>query len=262
MGWTGRYGLDFNLWIGIIEPIASQTEQVDTGFQWKYKVRIIGHHGDIRETDNANISNALVVLPTTAGSGGGDRIRTPRISEGDTVIGFMTQGVRYITGVMPRTRFVDYSDPGLFNERLAGFTENNKNYGKNSVVGGVFNAPNGPETPNGPPGVNATNRESARNLLEEIGINPNSGVSSNSIIKPPITPEDQPWNGGSITKQQLDYIVAQGGSAEFTGSNAIDGTVLTEAEIKVNQVNMAYQQALDQNIITHGEYLYRTGGGD
>ena len=145
----GQHGGEF--WIGTVVAYAAQKDQIESGFGWMYKVRIDGDHnkgkpGDATVTKDEDLSYAYCLLPTTAGSGAGYKLRSVRISQGDTVFGLRGGGVgapSFIIGVLPRTRFTELEESGNF-ATLSGFYESLKN---NGILSGEFNDQIGPGTP-------------------------------------------------------------------------------------------------------------------
>ena len=135
-------------WVGKVASYDSQTAQIDQGWGWRYKVRILGDHSDggsksLTVVPDEKLSYAYVLLPTTAGSGGAFKLRSVRISQGDMVYGVHGgDGPRMILGVFPRTRQSTASS-GVFGT-LSGFTGSLKNTG---ILDGEFNEQIGPATP-------------------------------------------------------------------------------------------------------------------
>ena len=135
-------------WVGKVASYDSQTAQIDQGWGWRYKVRILGDHSDggsksLTVVPDEKLSYAYVLLPTTAGSGGAYKLRSVRISQGDMVYGVHGgDGPRMILGVFPRTRQSTASS-GVFGT-LSGFTGSLKNTG---ILDGEFNEQIGPTTP-------------------------------------------------------------------------------------------------------------------
>ena len=135
-------------WVGKVASYDSQTAQIDQGWGWRYKVRILGDHSDggsksLTVVPDEKLSYAYVLLPTTAGSGGAYKLRSVRISQGDMVYGVHGgDGPRMILGVFPRTRQSTASS-GIFGT-LSGFTGSLKNTG---ILDGEFNEQIGPTTP-------------------------------------------------------------------------------------------------------------------
>ena len=108
------YGLNTHRWIGIVLPYNSQQNQIngDAGFGWRYRVAIMGYHPKDSSIRDEEIVFALVALGVSDGTGAGNRQRTPRISQGDVVIGIFLDGDNrqnpVITGVLGRTEGVKY----------------------------------------------------------------------------------------------------------------------------------------------------------
>ena len=109
-------------WVGKVVSYESQKEQIDEGWGWRYKVRILGDNSNDKTTSDGELSYAMCLLPTTAGSGAAYKLRSVRVSQGDMVFGvYGGNGPRMILGVFPRTRFTEESTSGNF-ETLSGFT--------------------------------------------------------------------------------------------------------------------------------------------
>lgn len=202
-------------WIGKIVPFKDQEQQVITGgVGWRYKVRIMGDHSDNDNIPDKELDYAFVLLPTTAGSGGGGRIRTPRIVQGDMVYGVYgggdSTGIRLIIGVFPRTDTITYKKvagggkfdpiPGWFGDLKASpITQQNQVNQANLV------------TPNDVQKINYSNRELSADRLAEMGIpvsQDGKGPAANAVTPPPKTPADKEWVPGTpITSQQLDHMI-------------------------------------------------------
>ena len=95
-------------WIGKVVSFDSQADQVTgQGWGWRYKVRIMGDYSEQDGIEDKDVIYAMVLLPATAGSGAREMMQTPRISQGDTVIGrFLADDDQapIIDGVLPRTK--------------------------------------------------------------------------------------------------------------------------------------------------------------
>ena len=92
----GRDG--FRWWIGQIAQTASAPEQANgEGWAFRYKVRILGYHPDnYSELSDEDLPWAGVMMPTTAGSGGGGFAQSARINQGDIVVGFFPYLVGFL----------------------------------------------------------------------------------------------------------------------------------------------------------------------
>ena len=259
---SGSFGkTPLQSWIGKIVPFKNQVQQVKTGgWGWRYKVRIMGDHSNNDNIPDKDLDYAYVLLPTTAGSGGGGRIRTPRLVQGDMVYGVYgggdSTGIRLILGVFPRTDTITYkSGGGKFNPIQGWFgnlkpspiTEQNEVNQANI------------STPNNKPTVNYSNRELSAGQLAAIGISPlqMNGPAANVYTPPPRTRADKPWNGGNITSAQLNYIRDMGGSPDYTGwKSEASGTIveeLSEENIRWRHVHDAESQAIKQRLIIEEE---------
>ena len=208
----GRHDVEF--WIGTVVAYASQEEQINEGFGWMYKVRIDGDHSKNEDqVKDEQLSYAYCILPTTAGSGAAFKLRSARISQGDTVFGVRGGGVgapAFIIGVFPRTRLTKNSS-GNFG-LLSGF------YGslvKNKTLSGEFNDQIGPATPGvtplPPKTYNKSNKDDSSEKLSQFGYDRNQdGVidDAEKKLKPPITAVDKRYDKGeSITTGQLKHIL-------------------------------------------------------
>ena len=208
----GRHDVEF--WIGTVVAYASQEEQINEGFGWMYKVRIDGDHSKNEDqVKDEQLSYAYCILPTTAGSGAAFKLRSVRISQGDTVFGVRGGGVgapAFIIGVFPRTRLTKNSS-GNFG-LLSGF------YGslvKNKTLSGEFNDQIGPATPGvtplPPKTYNKSNKDDSSEKLSQFGYDRNQdGVidDAEKKLKPPITAVDKRYDKGeSITTGQLKHIL-------------------------------------------------------
>ena len=130
-------------WVGKVVSYDAQKDQIEDGWGWRYKVRILGDNSDVDQVKDDGLSYAICLLPTTAGSGAAFKLRSVRISQGDMVYGiYGADGPRMILGVFPRTRQSTASS-GIFGT-LSGFTGSLKNTG---ILDGEFNEQIGPTTP-------------------------------------------------------------------------------------------------------------------
>ena len=156
-------------WTGKVVGFDSQKDQIENGWGWRYKVRIMGDNSDVDNVTDDQLSYAYSLLPTTAGSGGAYKLRSVRISQGDTVHGIRGHGGPLtITGVFPRTRNTILSD--------APFGTKSGFYGDledNGIISGEFNEQVGPATPGGVPLINKSNRENPKDKVSELGYDPN-----------------------------------------------------------------------------------------
>ena len=195
--YKSQLGHKVQFWVGVVVGYEYQKEQLSNGNDWRYKVRIIGDHSDVDQVDDKDLSYANVLLSTDAGSGAGYKLRSARISQGDTVYGIRGPYIpTFIIGVEPRKRSTILHSDGKF-KTLSGFYESLTN---NNTLSGEFNEQLGPATPGGAPYTKTkTEREPATEKLNEIGIDPNQqGVVEN--VNEQITPSTgdvtESWNTG------------------------------------------------------------------
>ena len=140
----GKEGAQF--WVGKIISYADQEEQIEGGFGWRYKVRILGDNSDTDNIEDQYLSYATVLLPTTAGTGAAYKLRSVRLSQGDMVFGVRGGGTaapKFIIGAFPRTRKTSTSS-GKFGT-LSGFYGSLN--GDTGILDGEHNEQIGPKTP-------------------------------------------------------------------------------------------------------------------
>ena len=89
--WIGQI-VDSTKWAGNLPSTPTDTTEEQKGFDFRYKVRIMGYHtavpGDLSDDD---LPWASVMLPVTAGTSGGTRT-TPKLRQGNFVYGFFLDG--------------------------------------------------------------------------------------------------------------------------------------------------------------------------
>ena len=206
-------------WVGTVVAYDSQKEQIEGGWGWRYKVRIMGDNTNTDQITDQQLSYAYVLLPTTAGSGGAFKMRSVRISQGDFVYGVRGGGAgapTMILGVFPRTAAQSSGDGNFKN--LSGF------YGSlgspNKTLSGEFNEQKGPNTPGvtalDPKEQNLSNRPDPSPLLETVGVDPKDDTTIDNLEKngkdgkldPKRKPKDTAWKEGDpINKDQVLFIL-------------------------------------------------------
>ena len=207
-------------WVGTVVAYDSQKEQIEGGWGWRYKVRIMGDNTNTDQITDQQLSYAYVLLPTTAGSGGAYKMRSVRISQGDFVYGVRGGGAgapTMILGVFPRTASQGSGDGNFKN--LSGF------YGSlgspNKTLSGEFNEQKGPNTPGvtalDPKEQNLSNRPDPSPLLETVGVDPKDDKTIDNLEKngdgsgkldPKRKPENTAWKEGDpINKDQVLFIL-------------------------------------------------------
>ena len=89
--WIGQV-VDSTKWAGNLPSTPTKTTKEQKGFDFRYKVRIMGYHtaspDDLSDDD---LPWASVMLPVTAGTSGGTRT-TPKLRQGNFVYGFFLDG--------------------------------------------------------------------------------------------------------------------------------------------------------------------------
>ena len=232
-------------WVGTVVSYDSQKEQIEGGWGWRYKVRIMGDNTNTDQITDQQLSYAYVLLPTTAGSGGAFKMRSVRISQGDFVYGVRGGGAgapTMILGVFPRTS-TQSSGSGNF-ANTSGFTGGLK---KTKTLSGEFNEQKGPATPNvtplDPKEQNLSNRPDLSENVETIGYDANDDAIIDNVeekLTPPTTNPSTPWEvGDPITKAQLEYIL-----------NGVTNPPDPYYNYTDTQIVAAISQAIDQNLIS------------
>lgn len=126
----GRDG--FRWWIGQVAPTSAWQAQADgKGWGHRYKVRILGYHPyNTVELSDDDLPWAGVLMPTTAGSGGGHFSQSAAIAQGDVVVGFFLDGdnaqIPMIMGSFGKTPYVPSMEPSNPFMPFTGFTSNIK----------------------------------------------------------------------------------------------------------------------------------------
>ena len=232
-------------WVGTVVSYDAQKEQIEGGWGWRYKVRIMGDNTNTDQITDQQLSYAYVLLPTTAGSGGAFKMRSVRISQGDFVYGVRGGGAgapTMILGVFPRTS-QQSSGSGNF-ANTSGFTGGLK---KTKTLSGEFNEQKGPATPNvtplDPKEQNLSNRPDLSGNVETIGYDTNDDAiidNAEEKLTPPTTDPSTPWEvGNPITKGQLEYIL-----------NGVTNPPDPNYNYTDTQIVAAISQANEQNLIS------------
>ena len=174
-------------WVGKVVSYEEQKEQLDEGWGWRYKVRILGDNSDVDQVEGGELSYALCILPTTAGSGAAFKLRSVRISQGDMVYGvFGGDGPRIILGVFPRTT-KSATSAGKFGT-LSGFYGSLK---ENKTLSGEFNEQIGPKTPPtgpvGPKNYSKAEKKEPSDKAKELGVI--AGGDENVNVEEKLTPK-------------------------------------------------------------------------
>lgn len=147
--------------IGVILPFEDQKDQLEGNSPnacWRYRVAILGKHSfNDAEIGNKEIRYVNVALGCADGSGGGNRSRSARITQGDVVLVDYVEGEPFITNVLGRTQDVKFGS-GRFSSKTGLDVGNTK---ANILLGRQeFNQQTGCTTPlplpKGAPGSDTT----------------------------------------------------------------------------------------------------------
>ena len=162
-------------WVGTVVSYDKQKEQIEAGWGWRYKVRIMGDNTNSDQITDEQLSYAYVLLPTTAGSGGAFKMRSVRISQGDFVYGVRGGGAgapTMILGVFPRTKNQE-EGKGNFKNSTGFYGSLNSD---SEILDGEFNEQTGPATPftdpQGPKNYSKAEQREPSDKSEQLGVTP------------------------------------------------------------------------------------------
>ena len=89
--WIGQV-VDQSKWIGNLPTTPTDTTEDHKGFDFRYKVRIMGYHtGSPEDLPDDQLPWANIMYPVTAGTSGG-AVHTPQLRQGNFVYGFFLDG--------------------------------------------------------------------------------------------------------------------------------------------------------------------------
>ena len=89
--WIGQV-VDQSKWIGNLPTTPTDTTEEHKGFDFRYKVRIMGYHtGSPEDLPDDQLPWANIMYPVTAGTSGG-AVHTPQLRQGNFVYGFFLDG--------------------------------------------------------------------------------------------------------------------------------------------------------------------------
>ena len=210
-------------WIGKVVSIESQKEQTSGVKAWgiRYKVRLMGDYSARDDVEDKDVIYATCALGVTDGSGGAGKLKTSKISQGDTVTGIFLAADEQgpiIQNVLPRSA-VEVRGDGKFDAK-SGFTDQTKEglLGKQE-----FNEQDNVATPGlkdckGSQKGRGTGRTIPKKGLQKMGIDPNLKSQVNAIKKP------QKLN---IEVGNSDNISVKR-SGLFRGGEVIEGDLTTQ----------------------------------
>jgi len=254
-----------NNWLGIVLPKSSQERQMTGfgGYAIRRKVAIIGHTPSNRgEIDDKDVVFAIVALPSTAGSGAGNRKKTTRITQGDVVYGtFLDEETKQqpiILGVLGRTGNVTY-EKGVYGRYditsgFVGETQPLKLFGR-----GQTNEDDGDCTPISIPFEDAM-RLGAEMLSEKGGVPTEPTVGA--IPPPPklgeteVDPDiDEKITNAETDVQRLEDTQAAFDAQEAASEGSTDRETYEENEEKLNDARS------EVNSLKEAKNKYETGEG-
>ena len=271
----GRSGLQF--FIGTVVSFDHMKDQIANGYTWRYKVRIDGDQSVSKDqvTDD-KLKYSYCVLPTTAGSGAAYKLRSVRISQGDTVFGLRGGGEdppQFIIGVLPRTIYTSLKKSGNF-ATLSGFWSGG-GLKQNDTLSGEINGQLGPTTPGvtplDPKTYNKSNRDDPSGNLEQLGYDQNQDGEIDDVeakLTPPRVAGDRKWDEGEpINSAQLEYILSNQTRVEITrpepikvngevvgyeqvGTGTFRTVNLMDTEESSSYTRKVLDQAVTQNLVT------------
>jgi len=89
--WIGQI-VDSEVWETNLPGYRTETTDDQRGFDYRYKVRIMGYHTSSYELKDDELPWAPCMLPVTAGGGTGGSGQTPNLRQGNFVYGFFIDG--------------------------------------------------------------------------------------------------------------------------------------------------------------------------
>ena len=98
--------------IATVVSFKDQQEQVEgLGWGYRYKIAIMGDYSSNQsDVPNSKIDYGYCIVPTTAGSGGGNFTKSVHVAQGDIVFGVKVggkRGISIIIGLFPRSKVLN-----------------------------------------------------------------------------------------------------------------------------------------------------------
>lgn len=272
MGFAGELGLDevkksisdkgSPFWIGKVVSIDAQKEQTSGVKAWgiRYKVRLMGDYSARDDVEDKDVIYATCALGVTDGSGGAGKLKTSKISQGDTVTGIFLSADEQgpiIQNVLPRSA-VEVRGDGKFDAK-SGFTDQTKEglLGKQE-----FNEQDNVATPGlkdckGSQKGRGTGRATPKKGLQKMGIDPNLKSQVNALKKPlsSVTDALSSSSNDSSSSQKISDLVSsmkgQGNSAAYQEIESVKGTLtnrdrfLIKDKMRIEELATTF---LDENV--------------
>jgi len=256
------FGANTNEWIGIVLSAESQKGQIQgtDGVGCRYKVAIMGHHPtDQAELKDEDISYALVQFGVCDGSGAANKMRTPRISQGDVVRGIFLDGSGkqqpIIQGVLGRTSGTRYGK-GRF-ESKTGFWGGLKpgNLLERDETNETSSPPCVPKAiPKGSGSDKTAKRETDKEALKAAGIDPDGEPKVGEVKKPEgngLTAEEQ----AEILKEQQTGTVKTDEQLQAEEGGPSNTVPTEEVETREQRQEREDREAA-QALLDSGEFLF------
>tara|TARA_A100001388_G_scaffold192516_1_gene145032 strand:+ start:772 stop:2043 length:1272 start_codon:yes stop_codon:yes gene_type:complete len=248
-----QYGkIPLKSWVGKVVSYEAQKDQIEDGWGWRYKVRILGDDSNSQNVADQELSYAICLLPTTAGSGAAYKLRSVRVSQGDMVYGiYGGDGPRLIIGVFPRTALTDTTS-GNFGT-LSGF------YGDledNGILDGEYNGQVGPATP----GATALD---PKEWTKATANNPSEKVKELVPVKKNEDGEFQQITEEETEKNDVKNTAGKVNDAWKPGDNLNTATMeylkesFEKGELPPETWEAALKQAEEQGIVGYEEYVVK-----
>ena len=256
-----KYGQDgVQIWIGTVVGFDSQKEQIESGWGWRYKVRIDGDHAAGSDLiEDKELSYATCLLPTTAGSGAAYKLRSVRISQGDQVFGIRgggRGGKPFILAVFPRTRNTKIVSDGKF-ATLTGFSSKGT-LSDTKILSGQFNDQVGPKFLKGVSGLEpgewtkatAENpSEKVKEIAPQVKRQENGDfeevteeLTEQNDIKEKVGKVNENWKpGDNLNTATMDYLKES----------------FEKGELSAKDYEAALKQASEQGLDGYEEYVIK-----
>ena len=248
---------DVKFFIGKVVGYSSMAKQIEGGSGWYYKVRVLGDHGISDEIPDGQLDYVQSLLPTTAGSGAAYKLRSVRISQGDTVFGIRgggRGGKPFILAVFPRTRNTKIDSDGKF-ATLTGFWDSGT-LSDTKILSGQFNDQVGPKFLKGVSGLEPGEwtKATAENPSEEVKkIAPqvedlgngvfeevSEEITENNDLSKKVGKVNEKWKpGDNLNTATMDYLKES----------------FEKGELSAEDYEAALKQASEQGLDGYEEYV-------